>query len=43
MSNKSFFESKKFKTTMNFVYGIGAAVVIVGALFKKKQQKQKKT
>ena len=34
MSNKSFFESKKFKTTMNFVYGIGAAVVIVGALFK---------
>ena len=33
MSN-SFFESKKFKTTMNFVYGIGAAVVIVGALFK---------
>ena len=34
MSNKSFFESKKFKTTMNFVYGMGAAVVIVGALFK---------
>jgi len=34
MSNKSFFESKKFKTTMNFVYGIVAAVVIVGALFK---------
>jgi gliding motility-associated protein GldL len=32
--SKSFFESKKFKTTMNFVYGIGAAVVIVGALFK---------
>ncbi|MFM2299619.1 MAG: hypothetical protein RIR98_1227, partial [Bacteroidota bacterium] len=24
--SKSFFESKKFKTTMNFVYGIGAAV-----------------
>lgn len=34
MSNKSFFETKKFKTTMNFVYGMGAAVVIVGALFK---------
>ncbi len=34
MSNNSFFESKKFKTVMNFVYGIGAAVVIVGALFK---------
>ena len=32
--SKSFFESKKYKTTMNFVYGIGAAVVIVGALFK---------
>ena len=32
--SKSFFESKKFKTTMNFVYGMGAAVVIVGALFK---------
>ncbi len=34
MSNNSVFESKKFKTIMNFVYGIGAAVVIVGALFK---------
>jgi len=34
MSNNSIFESKKFKTVMNFVYGIGAAVVIVGALFK---------
>ncbi|MBM3438642.1 MAG: gliding motility protein GldL [Bacteroidetes bacterium] len=32
--SKSFFESKKFKTTMNFVYGMGASVVIVGALFK---------
>ncbi len=34
MSNNSIFESKKFKTVMNFVYGFGAAVVIVGALFK---------
>lgn len=32
--SKSFFESKKWKTTMNFIYGMGAAVVIVGALFK---------
>ena len=32
--SKSFFESKKWKTSMNFVYGVGAAVVIVGALFK---------
>jgi len=32
--SKSFFESKKWKTSMNFVYGFGAAVVIVGALFK---------
>jgi gliding motility-associated protein GldL len=32
--SKSFFESKKWKTTMNFVYGFGAAIVIVGALFK---------
>jgi gliding motility-associated protein GldL len=32
--SKSFFESKKFKKTMNFVYGFGAAIVIVGALFK---------
>jgi gliding motility-associated protein GldL len=31
---KSFFESKGFKTIMSKVYGIGAAVVIVGALFK---------
>jgi len=30
----SFFESKKWKTSMNFVYGFGAAIVIVGALFK---------
>jgi len=32
--SKSFFESKKLKTSMNFVYGFGAAIVIVGALFK---------
>jgi len=31
---KSVFESKKWKTTMGFIYGVGAAVVIVGALFK---------
>jgi gliding motility-associated protein GldL len=30
----SFFESKKFKSIMKYVYGWGAAVVIVGALFK---------
>lgn len=27
-------QSKSYKKTMNFVYGMGAAVVIVGALFK---------
>lgn len=27
-------QSKAYKKTMNFVYGMGAAVVIVGALFK---------
>lgn len=32
--SKSFFETKRWKTIMNFVYGMGAAVVIVGALFK---------
>lgn len=32
--SKSFFESKRWKTIMNFIYGMGAAVVIVGALFK---------
>ncbi|MBL7812190.1 MAG: gliding motility protein GldL [Bacteroidetes bacterium] len=32
--SKSFFESKRWKQTMNFIYGMGAAVVIVGALFK---------
>ncbi len=30
----SFFESKKFKNTMKFVYGWGGAIVIVGAMFK---------
>ena len=30
----SFFESKKFKSIMKYVYGWGASVVIVGALFK---------
>jgi len=32
--SKSFFESKRWKQMMNFIYGIGAAVVIAGALFK---------
>jgi len=27
-------QSKSYKKIMNFVYGMGAAVVIVGALFK---------
>jgi gliding motility-associated protein GldL len=31
---KSFFESRAFKVTMGKVYGIGAAVVILGAMFK---------
>ena len=30
----SFFESKKFKTIMKYVYGYGGALVIVGAMFK---------
>lgn len=35
MSGKGgFFQSKKFKTIMRFVYGWGAAIVIVGAMFK---------
>jgi gliding motility-associated protein GldL len=34
MSGDSFFESKKFKTIMKYVYGYGGAVVIVGAMFK---------
>jgi len=33
-SSTSFFESEKFKKVMAKVYGLGAAVVIVGALFK---------
>lgn len=32
--SKSFFESKRFKQIMSFVYGFGAAIVIAGALFK---------
>ncbi|MFY7946106.1 MAG: gliding motility protein GldL [Bacteroidia bacterium] len=32
--SKSFFESKRWKQTMNMVYGLGAAIVIAGALFK---------
>lgn len=32
--SKSFFESKRWKTIMSFVYGVGAAIVIAGALFK---------
>lgn len=34
MSGDSFFESKKFKTIMKYVYGYGGALVIVGAMFK---------
>ena len=30
----SFFEGKKWKNIMKYMYGLGAAVVIVGALFK---------
>jgi len=33
-SGESFFESKKFKNIMKFVYGYGGAIVIVGAMFK---------
>jgi gliding motility-associated protein GldL len=33
-SGGSFFESRKFKNIMKFLYGWGGAVVIVGALFK---------
>ena len=33
-SGESFFESKKFKTMMKFVYGFGGAIVIIGAMFK---------
>lgn len=34
MSNKSVFESKSFKKFMTISYGVGAAIVIIGALFK---------
>lgn len=34
MSSNSVFESKGFKKVMAYVYGWGAAVVIIGALFK---------
>jgi gliding motility-associated protein GldL len=34
MSGNSFFASKKWKGFMAKLYGFGAAVVIVGALFK---------
>lgn len=34
MAGTSFFASKGFKKVMGLVYGLGAAVVIVGALFK---------
>jgi gliding motility-associated protein GldL len=34
MSSNSIFESKGFKKVMAYIYGWGAAVVIVGALFK---------
>ncbi len=27
-------QTRAYKKTMNFVYGMGAAVVIIGALFK---------
>jgi hypothetical protein len=33
-SGDSFFESKKFKTIMKYVYGYGGALVIVGAMLK---------
>src|SRR5438477_4194362 len=31
---KNFFESRMFKIGMSRIYGLGAAVVIIGALFK---------
>lgn len=34
MSGNSFFESLMWKNIMKYIYGLGAAVVIVGALFK---------
>jgi gliding motility-associated protein GldL len=34
MSSNSIFESKGFKKVMSYIYGWGASVVIIGALFK---------
>ncbi|MBI3500495.1 MAG: gliding motility protein GldL [Bacteroidetes bacterium] len=34
MTFSEFAETKKFKTIMNYIYSLGAAVVIAGALFK---------
>jgi gliding motility-associated protein GldL len=34
MSSNSIFESKGFKKVMAYIYGWGASVVIIGALFK---------
>lgn len=34
MSFSSFIESKKWKTIQNYVYSLGASVVLIGALFK---------
>lgn len=34
MAKKSFFHSKGGKTVLNYAYSIGAAIVILGALFK---------
>jgi gliding motility-associated protein GldL len=34
MSSNSVFESKKFKIVMSYIYGWGASIVIIGALFK---------
>ena len=31
-SGDSFFESKKFKTIMKYVYGYSGAIVIIGAM-----------
>lgn len=31
---KSFFESRRWKNIMKYIYGLGASVVIIGALFK---------
>ena len=34
MAKKSFFHTKSGKTTLNYAYSFGAALVILGALFK---------